>query len=124
MEKNKKGLIVHIDEGEKNPDICGLAIELINYNNSRSKLFSTAMIIIDPYKESTEHYHKIMEEIYYILEGHGEIKLNNELYKIKAGHSIYIPVLTKHKIKNSGNSPLKFLSIDSPSYDEKDVLLV
>ena len=124
MRKDKKALIVHTDEGEKVPDICGSAIELINYNNSKTSLFSTAMIIIDPFKESAKHYHKIMEEIYFIIEGKGNITLDDKLYKVEPGHSIFIPAMVKHQIKNTSNKALKFLSIDAPSYDEKDVYLV
>jgi mannose-6-phosphate isomerase-like protein (cupin superfamily) len=120
---NKKKLIVHIDDGEKVPDLCGLAIELINTENVNSKLISTALIIIDPTKESVKHYHKIMEEIYYITEGSGEIILDDKKFNINHGDSIFIPPLLKHQIKNTGSSSLKFISIDSPPYDEKDVYL-
>lgn len=122
MGKNGK-LIVHIDEGKSFPDLCGSAIELITKEGFDSKLISTALIIIDPIKESVKHYHKIMDEIYFILEGNGEIVLDNRIHSVKPGHSIYIPALVSHQIKNTGGSALKFLSIDSPPYDDKDVYL-
>jgi mannose-6-phosphate isomerase-like protein (cupin superfamily) len=116
--------VVHENEGIIEPDICGKSIELINMETSGSKKMSIATILINPSEESKKHFHKKMEEIYYIVEGEGEIMIDDMISKIKKGHAILLPVGSLHQIKNTGKSILKFISADSPPYDEKDVYII
>jgi mannose-6-phosphate isomerase-like protein (cupin superfamily) len=119
-----KKIVVHEDEGSRSPDICGMAIELINEETSFPKNISTAIIIIDIGKSSEAHYHKITEEIYFIMEGDALLEIDNMKFKLRSGHSAIIPIGTVHRIKNTGQIQLKFLSIDSPIYDPNDVFRV
>ena len=112
---------MHENEGKKVPDICGQVIELINSEISGSKLMSIATVFIDPGKESKEHFHKKMEEIYYIIEGQGEMIIDGNKSKIKAGHAILLQRESRHKIKNTGKKALKFISVDAPPFIEKDI---
>ena len=64
----ERSLVVHEDDGRREEDICGLAIELINEETSLPKLMSIATIYVDPGKSSQLHYHLRTEEIYYLLE--------------------------------------------------------
>lgn len=116
-------IVIHESEGIVEPDICGKSIELIKPETSGSKLMSIATILINSGEESKEHFHKVMEEIYYITEGEGEIIIDDICSKIKIGSAILLPIGSKHKIKNTGKSVLKFISVDSPPYDENDVYM-
>ena len=115
-----KKTIVHENEGREVPDICGKALELLNQGNSDCKFMSIATILINPGESSRLHYHKIMEEIYYIVEGEAEISIQNERNRVFQGHAILIPIGVSHQIKNIGDKTLKFLSIDAPPYLEND----
>ncbi len=114
--------IVHENDSKQVPDICGKILELLNQENSDCKLMSIATVLINSGEISKLHYHKIMEEIYYIVEGNAEITINNDKAKmVYAGHAILIPAGITHQIKNTGNNTLKFISIDSPPFLEEDI---
>jgi mannose-6-phosphate isomerase-like protein (cupin superfamily) len=116
-----KNLIVDEKNLIEIPDICGKVIELFNKENSACKNMSIATVFIDPGKESKKHFHKVMEEIYYIIKGEGEISIDNNKFLINEGYSVLLSPMSIHQIKNIGESVLKFISIDSPPFYETDV---
>lgn len=116
-----KKIVIHEDDGKKEPDICGFAIELLNTQTSESMNMSLANIIINPGNESILHHHKKMEEIYYILDGFGEMIINDRTFKVRKGHAILIPIGARHQIINKSTEDLRFISVDSPPYNETDV---
>jgi mannose-6-phosphate isomerase-like protein (cupin superfamily) len=56
------------------------------------------------------HEHKDHEEIYYIINGSGHIKIGDEIAKFREGDVIYIPEETSHSITNDGNEMVEFLA--------------
>lgn len=74
--------------------------------------------------ESNKKHSMTMQELYYILEGEGEINVNNTEHKITQGEVIIVPEKAIQTIKNTGKKKLKFLMIVNPPYDpEKEVIL-
>jgi mannose-6-phosphate isomerase-like protein (cupin superfamily) len=63
-------------------------------------------------------------EIYYILEGEGEMYIDNEKEKVFAGQIIYIPPNSIQRIKNTGMIDLIFLCIVDPAWKSEDEELV
>jgi mannose-6-phosphate isomerase-like protein (cupin superfamily) len=63
-------------------------------------------------------------EIYYILEGEGEMYIDNEKEKVFAGQVIYIPPNSIQRIKNTGMNDLIFLCIVDPAWKSEDEELV
>ncbi len=80
----------------------------------------TTSFLIEISKEVKKHVHKEHSETIYILEGEGEMFLNDQLIKIKKGDYIFIPKNTPHSVNVSSNIPLKVLSIQAPLFDGKD----
>lgn len=103
------------------PDVCGAAIDLINKDVSPTKTLSIATIFIEPGKASRPHYHRVMEEIYYFIEGEGEVVIDEEVLAVKPGVAVAIPVGAMHQVINSSAHRLKFLSADSPSFEPQDL---
>ena len=64
------------------------------------------------------HYHKVAEELYFILEGAGEIELNGERRKVRRGDAILIPPGAWHTIV--ATEPLRFLCCCAPPYSHED----
>ncbi|MEM1575286.1 MAG: cupin domain-containing protein [Candidatus Methanomethylicia archaeon] len=60
------------------------------------------------------HKHDDSEEAYYILEGKGIIKINEEEYEVSKEDAIFIPKGFTHQIMNNNDKDLVFLWIMSP----------
>ena len=43
------------------------------------------------------HFHKKMTEVYFVLEGSGQIELNGQVHEVKPGTCILIPPGVKHR---------------------------
>lgn len=118
---SSRKLVIHESEGAAAPDICGLAIELINPESSGCKKVSFAKLIIRAKEESRRHFHKKTEEIYYILSGIGKIIIEDQAYDVGPGHSILLPIKFRHQIQNTGEADLIFVCADAPPFDSGDV---
>jgi mannose-6-phosphate isomerase-like protein (cupin superfamily) len=105
-------------------DGCGGEIyKIFDVEDSGLKNLEMAMCIFNPGEIARIHYHKKIEEVYFILEGEGSIELDGTWYPVKADHTIAIPIGVKHRMKNvSNNNILKFLSINSPEWQLSDML--
>jgi len=118
--------LVNWEDLNKIEDGCGGVIyKILDVENSELKNVELAMCIFSPGEVANLHYHKNMEEIYFIIEGEGEIEINGQWCRVKAKDSIAIPKGIKHRMKNtSKNYPLKFLSINSPAWQISDMIIV
>lgn len=107
-------------------DGCGGVIyKVIDTDNSELRNVEIVMCIFDPGEIAILHYHNKMEEIYFVIEGEGEIELDGKWYPVNVEESIAIPVGVKHRMKNiSKDRPLKFLSINSPEWQKSDMIEV
>lgn len=66
------------------------------------------------------HYHVETEELYYILEGTGEMMIDEETYAVGAGDCIFIPRRTTHTLRNTGARPMRLLLVCGPAYSPAD----
>ena len=64
------------------------------------------------------HFHKIAEELYFILEGGGEIEVEGERRMVGPGDAILIPPGGWHTIV--ATQPLRFLCCCAPPYSHQD----
>ena len=67
------------------------------------------------------HYHKVAEELYFIIEGAGEIEVDGERRLVGPGDAILIPSGTWHTIM--ATEPLRFLYCCAPPYAHVDTYL-
>jgi len=58
----------------------------------------------------TPHAHDDVEEVYYILEGNGEMRIGDESRLVGAGDLIYIPPKKIHMLIQVGERPLRFIT--------------
>ncbi|MCI0461490.1 MAG: cupin domain-containing protein [Gemmataceae bacterium] len=49
-------------------------------------------------KDSVKHYHKECTEVYFILEGCGQMEINGELIEVEPGMVVYIEPGTRHRL--------------------------
>jgi mannose-6-phosphate isomerase-like protein (cupin superfamily) len=97
--------------------------ELLAYRNASILQQSLAEARLPPGKSTTPHRHLRTEEIYYILEGDGRMRVDDSTAQVGPGDAIAIPPGTLHQITNIGNTTLKFLCCCAPPYEHQDTLL-
>jgi mannose-6-phosphate isomerase-like protein (cupin superfamily) len=97
--------------------------ELLAHRNSCIRLQSLAEARLPAGASTTPHHHVRTEEIYYILEGRGEMRLGLERRKVSEGDAIAIPPGQIHQITNTGTVTLKFLCCCAPAYEHEDTVL-
>ena len=74
-----------------------------------------------PAGSATErHYHRQSEEIYFILEGTGEMELEGERQSVGPGDAILIPAGKWHQITTTAEETIRFLCCCSPPYSHED----
>ncbi len=72
--------------------------------------------VVDISTEARTHYHKRLTEIYYILEGEGEMELDGERHAVKPGDAILIKPGCRHRAIGR----LKVLNVPVPAFDPED----
>jgi mannose-6-phosphate isomerase-like protein (cupin superfamily) len=97
--------------------------ELLAYRNSCIRNQSLAEARVPVGGSTQEHYHRVTEEIYYILEGAGRMRIEDEERWVGAGDAIAIPPGKRHKIWNTGDSILRLLCCCAPAYEHEDTVL-
>lgn len=84
---------------------------------------SLAEATVPPGGETTEHFHRTSEEIYYFVSGEGRMRLGEEEDAVEPGDAVVIPPGTRHKLWNPGTEPLVLLCCSSPPYHDEDTVL-
>ncbi len=67
------------------------------------------------------HSHRVNEEMFFILEGEGEVRIGQETFAIRKGDAIAHPpgdAGTAHQIVNTSNAELKYLAISTMEMPE------
>jgi len=98
--------------------------ELLAHRNSCIERQSLAEARVPAGGCTTAHYHPMTEEIYYVLEGHGRMRIDDQLQDVGPGDAIAIPPGAPHQITNTGEVTLKFLCCCAPPYEHEDTVLV
>ena len=85
--------------------------------------YSIAQFTLGPGKKSKLHKMS-SSEIYYILEGSGDLKIDEDTHHIEKDDSVYVPPNSKQFIENTGSINLKFLCIVEPAWKVEDEILL
>ena len=81
--------------------------------------YSLAHATVAPGKTSLLHRLKT-SEVYYILEGEGEMRIDGERAKVVPGDAVYIPPGATQQITNTGRDDLVFICIVDPAWRAED----
>jgi mannose-6-phosphate isomerase-like protein (cupin superfamily) len=72
-------------------------------------------------EQATErHYHRVAEEIYFVLKGQGKMEIDGETSHMRPGDSVLIPPGAWHTLENNGTSELRILCCCAPPYSHDD----
>ena len=81
---------------------------------------SLAEAVLAPGQATQRHYHARTEEIYFLLEGAGEMEVDGERRLVGPGDAVLIPPGARHQITATGEAPLRFLCCCAPPYSHED----
>jgi mannose-6-phosphate isomerase-like protein (cupin superfamily) len=68
-------------------------------------------LLIPPGASEGLHYHNGVEEIYYVMDGGGQVRVNDETGPIKKGDAVPILFREPHSFTNNGSSDLELMII-------------
>ena len=97
--------------------------ELLAHRNSSIRNQSLAEARLPIGGATQEHYHPLAEEIYYITQGTGRIRIEAEVREVVVGDAIAILPGQKHKLWNTGTDTLRLLCCCSPAYEHTDTVI-
>jgi mannose-6-phosphate isomerase-like protein (cupin superfamily) len=110
-----------LDQAEPFTTADGSTIrELIGLPTAPVRNQSLAEATLRAGQATARHYHRESEELYYLLEGSGEMELNGERARVGPGDAILIPPGAWHQIRADEDGPLRFLCCCSPAYRHED----
>jgi len=77
-------------------------------------------IIIKPGQAPSYQYHFKRSEVWVVVQGEGELKINDEIQSVRKWDAIIVPVEAKHQIKNTGTEDLIFIEVQLGEYFGED----
>jgi mannose-6-phosphate isomerase-like protein (cupin superfamily) len=83
----------------------------------QTKNFSMGYVTLDPNGGQVPWHNQQQEEVYFVLEGKGEMCLGEERDTLEAGQMVYIPPGVFHQLTNTENSRLVMIYCYGPAGD-------
>ena len=111
-EQAKRFKIVNINSLDSVKCPCGMAKRAFLDDSDQV----ASIHIVEIRDKSRIHFHKRTTEIYYVLEGNGQIELDGLRFDIEPGSSILIKPGCRHRA--IGN--LKIVNVPIPAFDPED----
>ena len=110
--KTRKYSVVNLDEVTPVPCPCGMSRRA--FTDDPDKIAS--LHVVDISIDAKTHYHKKLTEIYYILEGAGQMELDGELVDVGPGSTVLIKPGCRHRAIGK----MRILNVPVPAFDPDD----
>jgi quercetin dioxygenase-like cupin family protein len=91
---------------------------ILDATNAQVEKQSLAEASLPAGGETQRHYHKLSEEIYFMLEGEGVMEVDGEVREIGPGDAILIAPNAWHQVK--AVTDIRFLCCCAPVYSHED----
>ena len=108
----QKFSVVHLNDVTPVPCPCGMTRRA--FTDDPEKIAS--LHVVDVSVDARTHYHKTLTEIYYILEGTGQMELDGELFDVGPGSTILIKPGCRHRAIGK----MRILNVPVPAFDPAD----
>lgn len=79
--------------------------------------FCMGMVTLEPDGGQVPWHNQEQEEIYFVLEGEGEMCLGEERQSVTTGQAVFIPSGVFHQLTNIGSTPMKMMYCYGPAGD-------
>lgn len=83
----------------------------------QAKNFCIGNVTLEPNGGQVPWHNQEQEEIYFVVEGKGEMCLGEERQVVNTGQAVYIPPGVFHQLTNIGDTPLRMLYCYGPAGD-------
>ena len=90
-------------------------VELLIQESSKKKITPYLISFEGKGQTDVERYDRGVEKFFYQMEGESVVKLENEIYTLKSGDTIYFDGALGHQIINESGKPSRILAAVSPS---------
>jgi mannose-6-phosphate isomerase-like protein (cupin superfamily) len=77
--------------------------------------FAVGNVTLDPNGGQVPWHNQEQEEVYFVIEGTGEMCLGDERTIVTSGQAVYIPSGVFHQLTNVGDTPLRMLYCYGPA---------
>lgn len=79
--------------------------------------FSLGFVTLEPSGGQVPWHNQEQEEVYFIVEGTGEMCLGKERRTVTGGQAVYIPSGVFHQLTNTGQAPMRMIYCYGPAGD-------
>lgn len=79
--------------------------------------FAMGMVTLEANGGQVPWHNQEQEEIYFIVEGTGEMCLGEERITISTGQAAFIPPTVFHQLTNTGTTPMRMMYVYGPAGD-------
>lgn len=83
----------------------------------KAQNFAMGHVTLDPNGGQVPWHNQEQEEVYFVIEGTGEMCLGEERQTLKTGQMVYIPSGVFHQLTNIGDTPLRMMYVYAPGGD-------
>lgn len=83
----------------------------------RAENFAMGHVTLEPEGGQVPWHNQEQEELYFVIEGEGEMCLGAERRELRSGQAVYIPPGVFHQITNVGARPLRMIYVYAPGGD-------
>jgi len=108
---SNKIIVRHVSDIEPVDCPCGKSTRILTQKDNPAISFHSTET-----KDAKSHFHRETTEIYYILEGTGQMLLDSDLIELKPGLCIHIPPGIRHRVIGK----IKTLVIATPAFNPDD----
>jgi len=81
----------------------------------QTRHFAMGFVTLDPHGGQVPWHNQEQEEVYFVLDGVGEMCLGEEVRELRAGQLVEIPPGIYHQLSNKGDTPLRMIYCYGPS---------
>ncbi len=117
--------ILHVPSGlpEKTQTLGPYRIETLIPKHEEGRA-TAYRVRIEPHSVTSVSYHKLAEELYFVLSGSGIAILNGQRFLLKTGDLLRLPPGTTHGFE-TGEEALEMLDVHTPGcWPDRDVYFV
>lgn len=83
----------------------------------QARNFAMGHVTLEPRGGQVPWHNQEQEEVYFVIEGVGEMCLGDERRQLRSGQAVYIPPGVFHQITNVGDTPLVMIYVYAPGGD-------